>query len=86
MEIRFHSKVDLNIATFKPASTALRQFRWFGKFCHAQQFSVKGAGSVFFARRHGELHVVDGSKGMIHQCTYLMPTCPRTDSINFAES
>jgi hypothetical protein len=53
------AEMDLDDSALKPASATLLEFGGFLNFDHAQQSSIKGAGMVFLARRHSQLHVVD---------------------------
>ncbi len=97
-KVGFDTKVDLYSSACEPASAALRQFRRFWHFSHAEDGAIERSRRVFSSNRHGELHVIDSNEragghdrilsaggSQIRRC-YRLPTIPRTDSISFAES
>jgi hypothetical protein len=55
--------MKLDDAALKPASAALLELDGFLNFDHAQQSDVKGSRLFFFACWHGQLYVIDGTKG-----------------------
>jgi hypothetical protein len=61
-KIGFDPEMDLHIAAGKPASAALGEFGRLKDFSHTKQIAVKGASTLFFARGHRELDVIDGEE------------------------
>jgi hypothetical protein len=61
-KIIFHSKMDLHLATLKPATAASRKLRWLGHLLHPQQPAIKSARPPLFAGRHRELHMINSGK------------------------
>jgi hypothetical protein len=61
-EILFHPQMDLHASACEPDPAASRQFRRLWNFPHAENANVELSGPLFFTRRHGELHVIDGRK------------------------
>src|SRR6266545_3037217 len=62
-EIRFDSKMKLNIFRLEPCSTAFCKFRWFRNFCKSQQIYIKLTSLVFFTGWHRDLNVVNREDG-----------------------
>lgn len=58
-EVFFNAEVNLYIAAFKPASAAARELCGFRDLAHSENACVKATRSIFFARRHRKLHVVN---------------------------
>ena len=61
-KIFFDAEMDLNSSTRKPTSAASCELHGLRKLCHSQQVAIKGARTVFFTTRHGELNVIDGAE------------------------
>jgi len=61
-KVRLNSQMNLYDAAFEPATAALGQLRRLRNFIHPKQFAVKSASFAFCTRRHGKLHVIDGSE------------------------
>jgi len=61
-KICFDPKMDLHISALKPAPATFGQFRRLRNLRHAQNVTKESTCDCLLARRHGELHVIDGNK------------------------
>lgn len=66
-KVSFNAKMDLNGATLKPAATAKRQFCGLANFVHSKQARIELPGTLFFARRHRKLNMMDRGKRSVAQ-------------------
>lgn len=66
-ELGFDAQMQLEVARLEPHAAAPGEIFGLGHFGEAEQTRVEVAGLVFFAGRHGELHVIereDGKSGL----------------------
>ena len=87
-EILLDTQVNLHAAALEPAASAFGELGRLRDFGHSQDARIKPARGSLFARRHGQLYVIDGEKGWNHRRlpAQRKPTNPLTDWTSLAES